>query len=228
VTDSTDLRIGGLTRLSSCDWPGELAATVFVQGCPWRCRYCHNAHLIETGQGDGPSWAEVMTFLATRTGLLDGVVFSGGEPTAQRALGRAMAEVRALGFKVGLHTGGPNPGALASVLPLVDWVGFDVKAPWGEYEPITGVSGSGEHARQSLKLLTDSGVRYEIRTTVHPALAGERQLLGIREQLVAMGADGGWVIQPFRATGCADDVLTAYGDVTVSLPESLSSSKVRG
>jgi pyruvate formate lyase activating enzyme len=150
-----ELRVGGLSRLSSCDWPGQLVATVFLQGCPWRCRYCHNPHLLPA-PGDGEiAWREVLAFLEARRGLLDGVVFSGGEPTVQAALPAAMRTVRALGFGVGLHTGGPTPERLKAVLPLVDWVGFDVKAPFADYARITGVASSGEAARLSLTHLGD-------------------------------------------------------------------------
>lgn len=186
--------------MSSCDWPGELAATVFVQGCPWRCPYCHNAHLLEPGQGDGPSWPEVETFLATRMGLLDGVVFSGGEPLAQRAILPAMERVKAMGFKLALHTAGPVPERLAEVLPLLDWVGFDLKAPWAEYERVTGVKTSGDAARTSFSLLLESGTPFEVRTTVHPDLLGEDALYLMAEHLAAAGVSR-WVLQRFRTAG---------------------------
>lgn len=202
VTSSTDLRVGGFTRLSSCDWPGELAATVFVQGCPWKCPYCHNAHLLGPGAGEGPSWAEIETFLATRMGLLDGVVFSGGEPLAQRAILPAMERVKAMGFKLALHTAGPVPERFAEVLPLLDWVGFDLKAPWAQYDAITGAAGSGDAARASFGLLLDSGTPFEVRTTVHPDLLGEDALYRMAEQLAVVGVSR-WVLQRFRTTGSA-------------------------
>ena len=118
------LRVGGLTPLSTTDWPGMLAAVVFCQGCPWRCGYCHNPDLIPARGDHEIPWEDVLAFLRRRQGLLDGVVFSGGEPTAQAGLADAMREVRALGFKIGLHTGGMYPQRLAAVLPLVDWVGW--------------------------------------------------------------------------------------------------------
>lgn len=208
MPSSTDLRIGGLTRLSSCDWPGELVATIFCQGCPWACRYCHNPHLIPAGrEGDVP-WAGVLAFLQTRRGLLDGVVFSGGEPTLQAGLAEAMAAVRDLGFRVGLHSGGPYPERLAALLPLLDWVGFDVKAPFEAYARITGVPGSGERARASLDLLLASGVDLEVRTTVHPALLGAEDLTALATTLRDLGVRR-YVLQPFRPQGCADpDLLT--------------------
>ncbi|PKO61543.1 MAG: anaerobic ribonucleoside-triphosphate reductase activating protein, partial [Betaproteobacteria bacterium HGW-Betaproteobacteria-17] len=140
------LHVGGLTPLSTTDWPGMLAAVVFCQGCPWRCGYCHNPDLIPARGDHEIPWEDVLAFLRRRRGLLDGVVFSGGEPTAQAGLLDAMREVRELGFKIGLHTGGMYPQRLAAVLPLVDWVGLDVKAPFADYPRVTSVTGSGERA----------------------------------------------------------------------------------
>lgn len=211
MTSSTDLRVGGLARLSSVDWPGELAATVFLQGCPWRCPYCHNPHLLQAGAGDGPPWPEVMAFLAGRVGLLDGVVFSGGEPTVQRALADAVAEVRALGFRVAVHTGGPDSERFRAVLAHVDWVGFDVKAPWQAYPRITGVEGSGAQARESLAALVDSRVPFEARTTIHPDLLGVEDLELMADELVAAGVRR-WVLQPFRAEGTSGALPSATLD----------------
>ena len=123
------LAIAGLVPLSTCDWPGKLVATVFLQGCPWQCTYCHNPDLISPRTPGQVPFERVRELLAKRRGLLDGVVFSGGEPTRQRALGSAMREVRELGFGVGLHTGGSYPARLREVIGLVDWVGIDIKAP---------------------------------------------------------------------------------------------------
>jgi pyruvate formate lyase activating enzyme len=201
-----ELAVGGLARLSSVDWPGELVATVFCQGCPWACRYCHNPALIPPGPGGGPGWGEVLGFLRGRRELLDGVVFSGGEPTLQGALGDAMRAVRALGFRIGLHSAGPYPDRLAAVLPLADWVGFDVKAPFADYERITGVPGSGARALASLRALAASGVAFELRTTVHALLLDEAGLGRLRADLAGLGLAAPR-LQAFRAAGCADREL---------------------
>lgn len=199
-----DIRVGGLERLSTCDWPGELVATVFLQGCPWDCPYCHNPHLIPVDgpvEGDGVlDWGEVLGFLASRRGLLDGVVFSGGEPTLQRALPEAMRVVRELGFRVGLHTGGPYPARFAEVLPLTDWVGFDVKAPFADYARVTGAKGSGDKARESLKLLLASGVAHQVRTTVDPSLIDDAAVARMGAELTALGV-AHHTLQEFRLAG---------------------------
>ena len=200
------LRVGGLTPLSTTDWPGMLAAVVFCQGCPWRCGYCHNPGLIPARGDKEIPWEDVLAFLRRRQGLLDGVVFSGGEPTLQPELAEAMREVRALGFKIGLHTGGAYPRRLEEVLPLVDWVGLDAKAPFADYARITGVVGSGVPALSSLEHVLASGVDHEIRTTVHPALLSDDDVVDLAQDLSAHGVKR-YVIQAFRSQGCADAAL---------------------
>lgn len=153
-------------------------------------------------------WDDVMAFLRSRVRLLDGVVFSGGEPTVQAALPDAMREVRQLGFRVGLHTGGPNPARLAEVLPLVDWVGFDVKAPFAEYERITGVSASGERALASLRAIVVSGVDVEVRTTAHPDLLGADDLERMSVELTEEGVTR-WAVQAYRPDGAREGLREA-------------------
>lgn len=160
------LRVGGLTPLSASDYPDRLAAVIFCQGCAWRCTYCHNPHLLGFSGKSLLPWQEVLAFLEKRRGLLDAVVFSGGEPTLQRSLPEAMRQVKALGYLIGLHTAGIVPRMLARVLPLVDWVGMDLKADWDVHASVTQVSGSGERARRSMELIRASGVACRFHTGV--------------------------------------------------------------
>jgi pyruvate formate lyase activating enzyme len=196
-----ELKIGGFTRLSTCDWPGELVATIFCQGCPWSCGYCHNPHLIPANGLSEVHWPDVLAFLHKRRGLLDGVVFSGGEPTLQKELLQAIRTARDLGFRTGLHTGGPYPERFAILLPFLDWVGFDIKAPYKQYQDITGAKGSGAKAFESLRLLLASGVDYEIRTTIHPALLDSEAIALLKEEISKLGVTN-HKIQNFRPTGC--------------------------
>jgi len=200
------LRIGGFTPLSTTDYPGALAAVVFCQGCPWRCGYCHNPHLLPAHGRRAIDWIHVVRFLARRQWLLDAVVISGGEPLAQRALPAAMREVKKMGYRIGLHTGGAYPERLRAVLPHVDWIGFDVKAPFDAYASITGAPRSGEPARASLSLVLASGVQYEVRTTVHPRMLGAAAVESLAMDLSARGVRN-YVLQDFRSTGCADERL---------------------
>jgi pyruvate formate lyase activating enzyme len=212
MPSSTELKVSGLARLSTCDWPGELVATLFCQGCLWNCAYCHNPHL-RPAQGEGElSWKEIFAFLESRRGLLDGVVFSGGEPLLQSAIAGAVQSVRRLGFRIGLHTSGALPERLSELLPWVDWVGFDVKATFHNYAHITGAEESGTCVRESLRLLIDSGVDYEVRTTVHPTLLGIEELLELRDLLLSLGVKN-YAIQRFRPDGVRMDLLPPLPEV---------------
>ena len=192
------LRVGGITPLTSIDFPGRLAAVVFCQGCPWRCSYCHNPELLESRVGGNMSWARVVAFCEQRRGLLDGIVFSGGEPTLQPALPHALAQVRNLGFEAALHTGGMFPDRLATVLPQLDWIGFDVKGPWERMDAITGSRGSAARVQASLRQLLASGVDYECRTTWDPTLFGLDELCVLAHELATMGV-AHWALQECRS-----------------------------
>ena len=216
-TEASALRVGGLTPLTTIDYPGELAAVVYCQGCPWRCRYCHNGHLL-TADSDRPiPWDRVKSLLEHRRGLLDAVVFTGGEPSAQSALDAAMAETSALGYKIGLHTGGPYPERLRALLPLVDWVGLDIKALPEDYPLVTGVPGSGERAWQSLRLLLDaslaSKITLEVRTTPMPGLDDHDYLNRLMRRLAAAGV-GDYVLQQCLTPHALDRDLPGARAVT--------------
>jgi pyruvate formate lyase activating enzyme len=205
-----DLRVGGFVPFTTVDFPGRLSAVIFCQGCGWRCRYCHNTHLQAFHDGSsGWQWATVKASLEERRGFLEAVVFSGGEPTAQAATQAAVGEVKAMGYLVGLHTAGMLPERLKELLPLLDWVGLDIKAPLDErYEATTRQAGGHRVVSRSLDLLLESGVGYELRTTVHPALLGEREKEDIVAELARRGAHPP-KFQVFRSEGCRDDGLLA-------------------
>ena len=202
------LRVSGLTRMTSIDFPGQLAAVVFCQGCPWRCGYCHNPDLLDATAPAAMAWGEVLAFLRQRQGLLDAVVFSGGEPLLQPGLPAALQEVRALGFATGLHTGGMYPERLAAVLPHLDWVGLDIKAPEGDYARITATPGSGAKAFAGLQCLLASGVDFECRTTWHPGLFPFADLLALGRSLQAQGVRQ-WAVQQCRTPDAAAWCWTA-------------------
>ena len=200
------LRVGGFVPLTTLDYPDHLSCVVFCQGCAWRCRYCHNPDLIPARGEHTQSWDNILEFLQRRQGLLEAVVFSGGEATLQHSLQCAMQDVKDLGFKVGLHTAGINPKALTRVLHYCDWVGFDVKALIEDTELITGVSGSGQANWQCLELLLASGVDYECRTTVHWDLTDPQRLLKLAKRLSAAGV-AHFVVQHVRTQSMFDGQL---------------------
>ena len=210
-TANRQLKVGGFVPFTTTDYPGKLAAVVFIQGCPWQCAYCHNPHLQARTEDSPTPWHEVLAILKRRKGLLDAVVFSGGEPTIDPALEDAIKQVRALGFQVGLHTGGAYPRRLAEILPLIDWIGIDVKAPFADYERVTGIAGSGEQALTCTEMVITSGIVHEFRTTVHPDLISDESLLQLGQTLSAMGVQN-YALQIFRREGCDNDALSTVGD----------------
>ncbi len=196
--EKEELRVGGLTPLTSLDFPGELAAVVFCQGCPWRCSYCHNNHLVPPDSATITPWRQIEAFLKRRQGLLDAVVFSGGEPTLQSALSFALTRVKAMGFRIGLHTAGIYPERLGALEPHLNWVGLDIKALPEDYPAITGAAGSGERAWESLRLLLATGIPLEVRTTMPQDW---RLAQGI-EMLMRRLADEG--VQDYALQACRD------------------------
>ncbi|PMY68798.1 anaerobic ribonucleoside-triphosphate reductase activating protein [Pseudomonas sp. FW305-25] len=200
------MRVGGMVPLTTLDYPGLLACVLFCQGCAWRCRYCHNPQLIPPRGSEELDWCRVLSFLQRRQDLLDAVVFSGGEPTLQDGLPAAMDEVRAMGFRIGLHSAGIKPAAFARAVAGADWVGFDVKALAEDGPMITGVPGSGKANWRSLELLLASGVDYECRTTVHWHLLQPARLLLLGQRLQALGVKR-FAVQMVRTARMLDPQL---------------------
>lgn len=211
---ASSLRIAGLTKFSTCDWPGRVTATLFLQGCAWDCFYCHNPALINPRTPGAVPFSDVITHLEKRKGLLDGVVFSGGEPTMQRGLLNAMREVHALGFDVGLHSCGSFPSLLASVLPAVDWIGLDIKASVPSYPVVTGRPQSGDKAWESLRIVlkaakarqhTEHPLDYEVRTTVHTSVMTPEELGALAGHLADEGVRH-YTVQEFRSEGARPEL----------------------
>ncbi|MGL6250301.1 MAG: anaerobic ribonucleoside-triphosphate reductase activating protein [Billgrantia desiderata] len=201
--DGIRLPIAGLTQMTTLDYPDHLACVVFLQGCPLRCGYCHNGHMMPPRRSDESEWQAVREFLESRRGLLEAVVFSGGEPTLHNALPTAVREVKAMGFKVGLHTAGTYPARLSRLLPWLDWVGLDVKGRGSDFDRICGRPGIWQRNSQSLMALLDGGIDFECRTTVHWRDFSLTEV----ERLVLTLADCGvrhYAIQVARTRNCLD------------------------
>lgn len=154
--------IGGLQKTSLLDFPEKIAAIVFTMGCNFRCGYCHNPELIN---GEAKI-KEVFEFLKTRQGKLDGVVITGGEPCLQKDLPEFIKQVKELGFAVKLDTNGSFPEMLEKVLPDLDYVAMDIKAPLEKYSQIVNVDVDTSKILKSIEVLKNGGVDYEFRTTV--------------------------------------------------------------
>ena len=164
------MHIHGLQKLAMVDYPGKLAATVFTGGCNLRCPFCHNALLV-TRLAETPEIPEqeVLDFLASRRGLLDGVVLTGGEPLLQPDAADFLRKVRELGFAVKLDTNGSFPEKLKKIVSagLVDYVAMDIKNSRESYGKTIGIEGYDTgNVEKSIQYLMSGSVPYEFRTTV--------------------------------------------------------------
>ena len=192
------LKIARWTTAEGDDWPGRTVLTILLQGCPWSCTSCQTPELRDPLVPGSVTWQHLRDVISRSRSGLDGVVFSGGEPTRQDGLADAMEQVRALGLPVGLHTSGSYPQHFAAVLSLADRVVLEIKAPATLYRAITGVGASAHKAFASLRLALDSGVDLQVRTLADRAVVTPEVLVGLRENLKAMGVKDHVVVEVGR------------------------------
>ena len=153
------------------DFPGHIASTVFIQGCNFNCPWCHNRNLIKA-EGDIISIDEVIKVLEKRKNFLDGVAFTGGEPTLYEDLPILFKKIKELKLKVKLDTNGTNPDLLEELLSenLVDYIAMDIKADFENYDKMIGKKCDCEILQKSVDIIKNSDIAYEFRTTVVPTL----------------------------------------------------------
>lgn len=177
------MKVAGLVPFTTIDFPERLAGVVFFQGCPLKCPYCHNPNLQDIHQEGTLSWEEVLHFFSERKKRLDGVVLSGGEPLMQQDILKAVQEIKALGFQVAIHTSGIYPKKMKEILPFIDWVGLDIKAPQEKYHLLSGREHVSDLVFETLKILSDSDIDFEVRTTLDPAHLTIQDIYALAEQL---------------------------------------------
>ncbi len=206
IASAAPLRLAAWQPASMLDWPGRIAVTVFVRGCPFRCAYCHNPDLLVPGAHTDS--AALLEHLQRRAGWIDGVAITGGEPTSDPALVPFLRALRELGLPAKLDTNGSRPDVLERLFDeqLVDMVAMDVKTVPERYDALTGMPGSARTVIASAKLVIGSGVPHEFRTTAWP---GALTLDDFPR--IAASLEGGqrYVIQQFRAERTLDPAAAA-------------------
>ena len=163
------MNIHGLQKMTLLDYPGIVAATVFLGGCDYRCPYCHNFELVDGTASPIMSDQELFLFLEKRKNLLDGVVITGGEPCLRPDLPQLVKAIKDMGYKVKLDTNGHHPDVLRQLLNagLVDYVAMDIKNSLPKYGMTIGVPGfDTKGVQESAAILLDGSTDYEFRTTV--------------------------------------------------------------
>ena len=208
------MKIQGLQKMTLLDYPGKIACTVFLGGCNFRCPFCHNGSLA-LGSGDElMSREELLTFLASRRGRLEGVCVSGGEPTIHEALPELLAEIKALGYAVKLDTNGTNAEMLLSLINdgLVDYVAMDVKHSPEKYEDSCVINSDLiSEIKLSAKILMEGRVDFEFRTTMIREMHTEEDIEAIGRWL---SGNEKFFLQTYRDEG---DLLV--GGFTPHTPE---------
>ena len=181
--------IAGLQKMTLLDYPGKVACTLFLQGCNYRCPFCHNSELLGHDGEEFMTEDAFIAFLEKRVGLLDGVCVSGGEPTLYPGLEEMLRRIKALGFAVKLDTNGSRPDVLQTLVGkgLVDHVAMDVKNSPRQYAETTGIPGVAlERIEESLRFLMTDAVSYELRTTVVEPLHDETSILEMGQWLQSL------------------------------------------
>jgi len=201
--------IGGLEKLTLLDYPDHLAAIIFTQGCNFRCHFCYNPMLVlpHTGKdeknkkekGFSPlSTEDLFLFLKERFGRLEGVVITGGEPTLHPDLPSFIKKIKDMGYLVKLDTNGTNPEMVTELIKekLIDYIAMDLKAPLEKYEETVNVKLDYNNIKKSVKIISQSGLPYEFRTTVVPGLL-------VKEDFQEMGklikGTAKWYLQNFKS-----------------------------
>jgi pyruvate formate lyase activating enzyme len=180
------VKIKGLEPFSSKDFPGHIAATVFLGGCNFRCPYCHNSQLVLNPQ-DLPTYPldYLVSFLDARKGWLEGICVTGGEPLLTPDLDMLLSVFKDRGLLVKLDTNGTFPGRLEKLLKLklVDSVAMDIKATLERYSEVVRVKVDRDAILRSVELIRKENVAAMFRTTVVPGLVGMEDLREIGKWL---------------------------------------------
>lgn len=164
------MAIVGIDKLSLLDYEDKVSVVLFSQACNMRCPFCHNgAAVLGASKQDEIDFDEILAFLKTRTGLVDAVVFSGGEPTMLEDLKVKIKAVRSLGFLIKLDTNGTNPELLEEFLDegLLDYVAMDIKNCPNLYAETCGLKFINiDNIEKSISLIINKAPDYEFRTTL--------------------------------------------------------------
>ena len=195
------MEIGGLQKLTLIDFPGKLAGTVFLIGCPFRCPFCYNLELVmpeliekHAQRGHPISQKDFFNFLREKKGLLEGVCITGGEPTANSDLPDFCQKIKEMGFLVKLDTNGYDPEMMKKLIDekLIDYLALDVKAPKEKYGKLIGIENRVfveriiKNIERSVEILKEGKIDYEFRTTVVPTLLEKEDILKIGKWLSSL------------------------------------------
>ena len=175
------MKIAGIQKSSMVDYPGMVSIAVFTPYCNYDCFYCHNREILDGSITIDTD--EVIEFAKKRAGIINGFVISGGEPTLQKDLAEFIALIRSFGYSIKLDTNGSNPDTVKELIEkkLIDYIAVDLKAPFDRYPEVGEGVADGQMVKNTIKYIVQSGIPYEIRTTMIPQLTADEMLKTLAE-----------------------------------------------
>lgn len=200
-----NMKIGNIQKTSLIDYPGKISTIIFTLGCNFSCPYCHNPELVDPKRFLDPiPEHDIISFLRKRTGQIDAVVITGGEPTIQSDLIDFLETVKDLGYLIKLDTNGTNPDMLGEAINrgVVNYIAMDIKAPLPLYNACTRTAVNTDSIAASIRLIMDSPVQYEFRTTLSRSLLAPEDILSIGHMI--KGAHK-YVLQNFVSSKHVDE-----------------------
>ncbi len=206
--------IGGFQRFSLIDYPDKICAIVFTQGCNFRCPYCHNPELVNPKKfGVELKEDEILSFLDRRKGKLNAVTITGGEPLLQSGLITFLSAIKNLGYMIKLDTNGSFPLKLKGIIQskLVDYIAMDIKTSLDKYHRIVQRKIDKGKILNSIKLIMDSGLDYEFRTTVVKSLLEKDDFYKIGQLIQTARL---YVLQNFIPSKTLDDTFLNMNSCT--------------
>ncbi|UCG94983.1 MAG: anaerobic ribonucleoside-triphosphate reductase activating protein [archaeon] len=195
------MRIGGVLDMSTVDYPGKISSVVFFHGCNFRCPFCYNVSLVEGEDYREVGTKDILGELKKNREFIDAVVMTGGEPTLQpEALEELSRQAKDLKLLVKLDTNGYTPDILRKLLKsgLLDFVSLDIKASPEKYNRLAGINCDLNKIKQSIQIIRNYGVEYELRTTIVPGQNDDPE--DIRKICDFIGSSP-YVLQQFRPEG---------------------------
>ncbi len=196
------MKLSGLQKLTLLDFPGKMACTVFTQGCNLRCPFCHNSSLVLPGNsGEVLEEKTLLDFLNKRLGVIEGVVFTGGEPLLYPDILDLFKKIKNLGYKIKLDTNGSFPALLEKTIKenLIDRVAMDIKNCPAEYGKTVGIPNFDiSNTEQSKNFIMNCGIDYEFRTTVVKGIHTEESIISLAKWI--SGAKE-YYLQQFKDSG---------------------------
>ncbi|NNT70909.1 anaerobic ribonucleoside-triphosphate reductase activating protein [Flavobacterium sp. IMCC34852] len=189
--------VSNITPFTLLDYPDKSACILWYAGCNMRCLYCYNPEIV-FGKGKF-TFSEMISFLETRRGLLDAVVFSGGECLIHKDIIEQIRLVKAMGFLVKVDTNGSKPDVLQSLIEqkLLDYVALDFKSTRESFLSITQTD-LYDQFEQSVQLLFKTNIPFEIRTTYHSELLAKEEVKDMIDYLKFNEYTGTYYIQHFK------------------------------